>query len=185
MTFYNFLLSLALGYLSPANPTTVSETKNIASEQITWSPERRLTWDDFKAVPDQNNPHHAITAANLAVDANCASDKFSYTVKCVFLATESWTKNKRSEKLLQHEQLHFDLTEVHARQLRKKLLTLGTSCPDANSRLTKTVDKAFTDWKAEQDKFDEASEHGLDAEVSAAWAKSIDQRLKQLEKFRS
>ena len=39
--------------------------------------------------------------------------------------------------------------------------------------------------KAEQDKFDEASEHGLDAEVSAAWAKSIDQRLKQLEKYSS
>ncbi|NDK56393.1 DUF922 domain-containing protein [Pontibacter fetidus] len=185
MIFYNFLLSLVLGYLWPTAALPVSEDKNTVSGQITWSPERRLTWDDFKAEPDSLNPHHAITAANLAVDATCASNKFSYRVKCVFLATESWSKNKMSEKLLQHEQLHFDLTEVHARLLRKKLVTLGTSCPEANSKLSETVKNAFADWKAEQDKFDEASQHGLDARVSAEWAKTIAHRLQQLEKFRS
>ncbi|MBC5773190.1 DUF922 domain-containing protein [Pontibacter sp. KCTC 32443] len=187
MLFFTLLLSLATSYFAPAPAAAVpaSADKNTVAEQITWSADRRLSWNDFKAAPDTLNPHHAVTAANLAVDAKCASNKFSYTVKCVFLATESWSKNKQSEKLLQHEQLHFDLTEVHARMLRKKLLTLGSSCPEANAKLTDTVNKAFANWKAEQDKFDEASRHGLDAKASATWERSIDQRLKQLEKYRS
>lgn len=187
MTFYTLLLALATNYFAPATAaaTPVSKDKNAAAEQITWSPDRRLAWEDFKAAPDSLNPHHAVTAANLAVDATCAANKFTYKVKCVFLATESWSKNKQSEKLLQHEQLHFDLTEVHARQLRKKLQTLGSSCPDAQAKLADTVKKAFADWKAEQDKFDAASRHGLDPEISATWATTIKQRLQQLEKFKS
>jgi len=187
MFFLSLLLSLVTGYLTPATDAAKSANKDTktATEQITWSPDRRLSWDDFKAAPDSLNPHHAVTAANLAVDAKCATNKFGYTVKCVFLATESWSKNKKSEKLLQHEQLHFDLTEVHARLLRQKLQTLGTSCPNAQARLTDTVNKAFATWKAEQDKFDEASRHGLDPEESAIWAKSINQRLKKLDEFRS
>lgn len=184
MNFFTLLLSLATSYFVPtASTTPAAETNKPATEQITWSPDRRLSWDDFKAMPDSLNPHHAITAANLAVDVKCASNKFSYTVKCVFLATESWSKNKQSDKLLQHEQLHFDLTEVHARQLRKNLLTLGTTCPNAQPKLTEAVTKAFANWKAEQDKFDEASRHGLDHKVSAQWAASIAQRLKQLEAY--
>ncbi|MEJ8755497.1 DUF922 domain-containing protein [Pontibacter sp. H259] len=187
MFFLSLLLSLVTGYLAPATNAVIPATKDnkAATEQISWSPDRRLSWDDFKAAPDSLNPHHAVTAANLAVDATCTTNKFGYTVKCVFLATESWSKNKKSEKLLQHEQLHFDLTEVHARLLRQKLQILGTSCPNAQAKLAETVNKAFATWKAEQDKFDEASRHGLNQEVSAAWAQSINQRLKQLEKFKS
>ncbi|MER2998920.1 DUF922 domain-containing protein [Pontibacter populi] len=187
MFFFSLLLSLVTGYLAPAPAAAmpVAADKNTVSGQISWSADRRLSWDDFKALPDTLNPHHAVTAANLAVDANCAANKFNYTVKCVFVATESWSKNKQSQKLLHHEQLHFDLTEVHARMLRKKLLALGTSCTSANAKLTETVNKAFTNWKAEQDKFDELSRHGLDANVTATWEASINQRLKQLEKFGS
>jgi hypothetical protein len=187
MNFLTFFLSLVTGYLAPApaTATPVSVDKNTVSGMISWSADRRLSWDDFRAAPDTLNPHHAVTAANLAVDANCSSSKFNYTVKCVFIATESWSKNKKSEKLLHHEQLHFDLTEVHARMLRKKLQSLGTSCPSANARLTETVNKAFANWKTEQDKFDEVSRHGLDASVTAYWEASINKRLKQLEKFKS
>ncbi|HEY4650003.1 MAG TPA: DUF922 domain-containing protein, partial [Pontibacter sp.] len=143
------------------------------------------SWNDFRATPDTLNPHHAVTAANLAVDTKCSSNTFGYTVRCVFLPAESWSKNKQSAKLLHHEQLHFDLTEVHARQLRKDLQALGTSCPAAQPRLAQTVQAAFANWKAEQEKFDEVSRHGLDADVSAAWEASIAKRLKQLEKYRS
>ncbi|MBB6610034.1 DUF922 domain-containing protein [Pontibacter sp. Tf4] len=188
MNFIALFLSLLTGYIAPAPVLAkpVSEEKKAAkTEQIAWSADRRLAWSDFKASPDTLNPHHALTAANLAVDAKCNANTFAYDVKCVFLATESWTKNTRSEKLLHHEQLHFDLTEVHARQLRKNLQALGTSCPDAKPRLAAVVNAAFADWKADQEKFDEQSRHGLDAKVSEVWEQNIAKRLKQLEKFKS
>ncbi len=184
MFFFTLLLSLVSNYLATA-PVAASAPDNTIVDQITWSEERRLTWDDFRALPDSLNPHHAVTAANLAVDIKCSANEFKYNVRCIFLPTQSWSKNKRSEKLLHHEQLHFDLTEVHARQLRRQLLQLGTSCPEAKKNLTETVNKAFEVWKAEQDQFDEASRHGLDQEVSAKWAQSINGRLKLLEKYKS
>jgi predicted secreted Zn-dependent protease len=134
-------------------------------------------------MPDESNPHHALTAANLAVDARCNKNAIAYEVKCVFLPTESWSKNKQSEKLLVHEQLHFDLTEVHARMLRKKLKSLGGSCNNFQPRLSEAVSIAFKNWKAEQDLFDAAVKHGLDEEEQQAWAVNIAQRLQALNAY--
>lgn len=192
MIFFTFILSLVLGRTVPA-PDNVngasrnfaaSRTVEVSSEQLAWSPDRRLSWEDFKAMPDSTNEHHAMTAANLAVDAKCNGNKFNYQVRCVFLPTESWTKNRRSQKLLQHEQMHFDLTEVHARLLRKKLEALGTSCTTAQNDLNETVSAAFAAWKKDQNRFDEASRHGLNAEVSNAWAIAINKKLDQLEQYK-
>ncbi|GAB3529943.1 hypothetical protein GCM10027443_09850 [Pontibacter brevis] len=158
----------------------VAET--IVVDQVTWSDNRRLSWDDFRGTPDDNNPHHALTAANLAVNANCKNQGFTYQVNCVFLPTESWSKNKKSKQLLEHEQLHFDLTEVHARLLRRQLKTLD--CGNLKEKLNSTVNKAFSKWKAEQDAFDKASKHGLNAEQERLWANNVAQRLKALEPYK-
>ncbi|AKD04591.1 DUF922 domain-containing protein [Pontibacter korlensis] len=162
--------------------TSSSSFDNAITEQVTWSVDRRLTWSDFKGMPDDANPHHALTAANLAVNAGCKNNQYTYEVKCVFLPQQSWTKNKTSEKLLAHEQLHFDLTEVHARQLRQDLQQL--TCSNLKGNLSTVVNNAFKKWKAEQDLFDEASRHGLDKEQQQAWAASINERLNKLEAYK-
>ncbi|QCR21742.1 DUF922 domain-containing protein [Pontibacter sp. SGAir0037] len=186
LSFFSWLFAPVLKPESNLKPltTSVSADKNLASENIAWSSDRRLNWDDFKGLPEEGNPHHAVTAANLAVDAKCSNNEFVYEVKCVFLATQSWSKNKKSEKLLYHEQLHFDLTEVHARLLRKKLAALGTTCTNMKDRMNPTVAEAFKTWKAEQLEFDELSRHGLDAEVQQVWADNISKRLQELEAYK-
>lgn len=156
--------------------------EKIVVDHVSWSVNRRLSWEDFKGLPDENNPHHALTAANLAVNANCKNQGFTYEVKCVFLPTESWSKNKKSQKLLEHEQLHFDLTEVHARLLRKELQHLN--CANLKEKLNGTVSSAFTKWKAEQDAFDAASKHGLNAEEERLWASNVARRLQALEAYK-
>ena len=155
--------------------------ESTTNEQITWSVDRRLTWEDFKAEPDDANPHHALTAANLAVNASCKKNHFTYTVTCVFLPGQSWSKRKSSDKLLAHEQLHFDLTEVHARQLRHDLQQVN--CSNHKVKLSQVVNAAFKRWKEEQSRFDEASRHGLDKEEQEVWAHSIATRLKKLEAY--
>ena len=156
--------------------------ESIVVDQVTWSVDRRLSWEDFKGIPDDSNPHHALTAANLAVNANCKSQGFTYQVNCVFLSNESWTKNKKSEQLLEHEQLHFDLTEVHARLLRRDLQRLN--CANLKEKLNSTVSSAFTRWKAEQNRFDAASKHGLNAREEQVWAANVAKRLQALEAYK-
>ncbi|MCC9135186.1 DUF922 domain-containing protein [Pontibacter silvestris] len=192
MVFFTLLLLFLTGILSPAVAPSVATTPLVItvktdyaanSEKLVWSPERRLNWEDFKGQPDEKNPHHALTAANMAVDASWKNNQFIYEVKCVFLPTESWSKNKSSYKLLAHEQLHFDLTEVHARQLRKQLKSLSINAKNLKSDLNRTVDGAFKEWKAEQELFDKLSKHGLDSTSQNEWAYSINTRLKELEPY--
>ncbi|RDV12632.1 DUF922 domain-containing protein [Pontibacter diazotrophicus] len=161
---------------------TAPVVENIVVDQVTWSMNRRLSWEDFRGQPDEKNPHHALTAANLAVNANCKNQGFTYQVNCVFLPTESWTKNKKSQQLLEHEQLHFDLTEVHARLLRKELQNLN--CANLKEKLNATVSRAFAKWKADQEAFDTASKHGVNAEKERQWAATIAQRLRALESYK-
>lgn len=189
--YFNLLVGLLLPYPSPAGtvPAAVSipvpaPELAASNEHLAWSATRKLNWEDFRGVPENENPHHALTAANLAVEARCKDNKFYYEVKCVFLPGESWSKNKQSERLLAHEQLHFDLTEVHARQLRKQLKELGLSCGNLKSELNTTVGAAFKAWKAEQDEFDKISRHGLDAQTQLAWEKDISARLLVLEAWK-
>ncbi|WP_239022785.1 DUF922 domain-containing protein [Pontibacter mangrovi] len=165
-----------------STPSSSATTESAILEQVTWSEKRPLAWADFKGQPDDANPHHALTAANLAVDASCKNNQFSYDVKCVFLPHASWTKNNASDILLAHEQLHFDLTEVHARMLRKDLKQLD--CSGVKADLKPLVSRAFQDWKAEQRKFDEDCQHGLDKEKQQEWSAAISKRLIQLQAYR-
>ncbi len=192
ISFFLSLLTSLLGLFTDAETvaskavvpkSTIDNT--IKAERLAWSVNRRLNWEDFKAIPDDANPHHAVTSANLSVDASCKNNELVYEVKCVFLPTESWSKNKKSERLLYHEQLHFDLTEVHARQLRQKLKQLGNTCSNFKNRMNPAIAEAFKLWKDDQVKFDELSNHGLNSEVQQEWANYIEEQLIALEQYKS
>lgn len=189
--FLSLWARIMLLFVSPSAPATVksAESKAISTptetaidKRVTWSESRRLTWEDFQGQPDDSNPHHALTAANLAVNAVCKDNRYTYQVNCVFLPQQSWTKNKVSASLLAHEQLHFDLTEVHARQLRHDLQQLD--CASLKANLSTVVSEAFKKWKAEQDHFDKVSRHGLNKEEQQFWASSISERLLKLEAYK-
>jgi predicted secreted Zn-dependent protease len=104
-------------------------------------------------------------------------------VKCVFKTKDSWSKNKQSESLLAHEQMHFDLTEVHARLLRQKLARTPGLCGSDKARFGKIVDGYFAGWKTEQDQYDQESNHGLNQQQQRKWEEKIARRLQDLSLF--
>ncbi|GEO05812.1 hypothetical protein AAE02nite_34760 [Adhaeribacter aerolatus] len=178
------LLFLILFLLNPF----ISDSKNPASATneetgILWTNSRRLTWDDFKSPADEKESLHAMTSTNIAVKANCIGNQMRFEVKCVFVTKDSWTKNRMSHKLLAHEQMHFDLTEVHARLLRQKLNETAAVCGNSRLKLDPIVEKHFAAWKSEQDQYDEETNHGLLEEKQKVWEEKIANRLAQLESF--
>jgi imidazolonepropionase-like amidohydrolase len=98
-----------------------------------WSPERRLTWSDFRGRPNLASPMSASTSYVIAYEARCVGDAFSFIVESRFLPTQSWVKSEHvldrtSDGTLNHERTHFDLSEVHARLARKGLAQLQAPC---------------------------------------------------------
>lgn len=178
------ILILIFFLLSPF----ISDSKNPAANApeengILWTSHRRLTWDDFKSPANEKESLHAMTSTNIAVKAHCNGNQMQFEVKCVFVTKDSWTKNRLSQKLLAHEQMHFDLTEVHARMLRQKLNLAANVCGTSRGKLDPIVEEHFAAWKKEQDQYDAETNHGLLDEEQKAWETKISMRLADLENY--
>ncbi|MDB5264306.1 MAG: hypothetical protein JWQ14_3589 [Adhaeribacter sp.] len=181
VTNFLFLFLLVVNpLLSDFNKPAIKPNEEVG---IVWTNNRRLTWDDFKSPADEAEPLHAMTSTNIAIKAHCNGNQMKFEVKCLFVTKDSWTKNRLSEKLLAHEQMHFDLTEVHARRLRQKLNQTANICGTSRLKLDPIVAKYFADWKAEQDLYDRETNHGLLDEKQKAWEEKIADNLASLESY--
>ncbi len=145
-----------------------------------WRADRRLTWGDFRGAPGPGERLHALTSADLTVNVSCANDVLTVAVEAVFLPLESWTKSADSAPLLRHEQLHFDLTEIHARLLRRSLAQARLTCAQAQTQLQPLIDAGFASWQAAQRQYDRESGHGLDGPAQARWEQQIAAQLRAL-----
>ena len=158
------------------------EKPTILSDEIAWKASRRLTWNDFRAKADDNDPLHALTATNIDMKAKCENGELKVKVESVFEAHNSWSKNKKSDRLLFHEQLHFDITEIYARRLRKELSTLKDAC-DNPDKINLVTERVFEEWKRQEDVYDKETNHGLDQAKMEFWSNKVTAELKILEKF--
>jgi predicted secreted Zn-dependent protease len=106
-------------------------------------------------------------------------------VKCFFDRTKSWTKDKKSAYLLSHEQLHFDITELFVRKLRKQLASLGNDCQKLNDYVEKYYNENYKEYVAYQAAYDRESEHSIDKKKQAYWEQKVAQELEVLKPFAS
>lgn len=155
---------------------------------IEWSKERKLTWFDFKRKPASDNiSFGAETNCILALKSNTVTliNKPKIKVTNSFYCDESWvkTKNLDNNALLEHEQMHFDLSEIYARKLRKiisesKLNTFN---------LIKESNRLFYEYlalnKERQILYDKETNHGTDSLEQKKWKKMIETELQQLNEF--
>src|SRR5436190_4980330 len=90
------------------------------SEFIPWSINRKLTWNDFHGFASSYSQADAATAIHISARPFYHKKKLYYDVNAYFIPNQSWFRTK-SAALLRHEQLHFDIAELYARKVRKKI----------------------------------------------------------------
>ena len=93
---------------------------------IEWDTKRKLEWSDFKGEPNANSSFFAMTNSGIKYGWSSSFDgskrTFEFEVSSYFDANNSWVKEgKNSDSLLVHEQIHFDISELKARELRTRL----------------------------------------------------------------
>ena len=152
-----------------------------------WSSKRPLAWTDFKGQPPRESPAAAETAYILLHGVQCAGSAagsaFEYRVVAAFRPDHSWVRPeilKRpadSARALRHEQTHFDLTEVHARRLRRYFMELVAPCKSSNGDLSQVAERYVRDEANAQTKYDDETDHGRKAPEQARWDKEVDSQL--------
>lgn len=155
-------------------------------KKIGWSADRKLTWQDFKAAPVTGTDFGAATSAGFSYQSlpGPLFSRIKFVVKNTFNCELSWVNPKHNTNayLLSHEQLHFDICEVHARLLRKKFA--GNKLTIFNIKQCYAYfDEIFAKYEAQQKLFDEESDHGINAEKQAEWRNKTDAALLELHMY--
>lgn len=164
--------------------------------ETTW---RKVTWDDFKGRgPSLGRATSAsgarisltiklsrfrvetarqdeeIIATPVGVEAYAIMDKLLSGVE----------SSARNDRVLAHEQLHFDLAEAYARRLDVAVVAArgrGATEAEASADLDRVLQATFDEYGREvtalQSAYDRESKHGTKKRQQREWAKRITQLL--------
>ena len=147
-----------------------------SDDQFPWTKGRKLTWADFKGKPVKSNFAAALTFTDIQINASLIDGQLNVEVKNYFDSKLSWTKNKESTSLLAHEQLHFDITELYTRIIRKKMKEIISEEAIRNGTLNKESSKLLKEWKEFQLQYDSETNHGVLSNKQKEWEQKV-QRL--------
>ena len=90
------------------------------------------------------------------------------------------SRDEGGRALLEHEQLHFDMTEVWARRIRDAFKTLPAACRTSGG--PRGFEKVITDierqWQEEQQRYDRETGNGTDASRQRAWMQKVAKALR-------
>jgi hypothetical protein len=160
---------------------TQGQTANCDS--IVWKTNRKLTWSDFKGQPDDADAATARTRSNFVREWLVRNNVLYTKMICFFSPCLSWSKSKQTNRLLRHEQGHFDITEVY-RRLYYKRIANATYTPATLPELMKTIYQDITQECAEvQEAYDVETHHSLLAPQQAQWEQRIAAMLKSLKRY--
>lgn len=155
-----------------------------ADSAFAWSAARRLRWRDFRGQPPGSGEEGAKTAYALFYAWKCRGAAFDFRVIAAFRPRQSWVKavmmndTAQSRSALGHEQTHFDLAEIHARRMRQYFNALPDACQKTDRELSALARRLLQEEKAEQQRYDTETGHGLRAAQQATWSREVARRLR-------
>jgi hypothetical protein len=155
--------------------------------RVVWTRDRRLAWSDFQGNAPARAAEGAGSCVGFSVSWECPAGELRFGIMATFDPGASWVeRGAESPLLLRHEQLHFDLTELFARRLRKQFTDLRDPCQnpgDARQVLDGAVVGAYREWQEAQRRYDAETRRGTDAAVQGGWERRTRRELEDLEAF--
>ncbi|WP_046757476.1 DUF922 domain-containing protein [Kordia jejudonensis] len=161
-----------------------------SEETITWKGNKKLHWGNFEGKPELNSDAVAITASGITYGFRSKSYsnsskiiEYSTSVSAEFYPEKSWyIKERVNDTVLGHEQLHFDITELHARKFRKRIKEVKFS-NNIKQELNKIYTEINESLQQMQNEYDNGSDYSRDYAGQIAWQKRIAKELKKYKKY--
>jgi hypothetical protein len=158
------------------------------SKHLTWAEHSALSWDDFNGrAPRTGSEPSAVTDTGFRMQLMCRGGLLDIEIAAEFSPGTSWVReNRKFDRLLKHEQGHFDITELYARRMRKAIREAHIKCEDdrkaeaGGKRAIAALDAA---WGRAQKQYDAETDDGLDDEVQDAESDRIAKELAELKEY--
>lgn len=170
------ILCFSLCSLTPSND----------GDFIIWSSQKKLTWADFRGPvkANRNGREQSATKTIIQIQTSIFDNTVNCEVQCKFLTCESWASENLSEKLLAHEQLHFDISELFARKLRKKIKEMNF---DNRNEIKANIQQIYSSTNKEciqwQLTYDEETAHSNNRTRQQKWEEKISKQIELLSDY--
>lgn len=176
-----FVLLLSLCVSAQRSPITPN-IRRLKNDTIIWKQDSLLHKEDFKARARSNGPL-GVSAVGLLLYPGENGGELLFYVEALFIKSKSYLV-QFSEYVLKHEQIHFDISEVYARTLRKRITeTDFKKIKNASLEINKLYQRTLNELLKEETKYDADTEHGINSAKQKVWNEDITQRLKELDTY--
>lgn len=150
-------------------------------DAILWDASRPLSWSDFKGKPFKTAWAAATTASGISYEFNSSERESGYElhfrVYTYFYPEKSWYQPKLcDEVILSHEQLHFDISELYARKMRK-ILTETTFTSNVKEEVQAIYHRILKELSAFQDRYDKETNFSRNLQQQEIWNMAIKKAL--------
>lgn len=150
-------------------------------DRFSYAEKSTLDWSDFRGEPDVAS--HFDSAVNTGITYQWSYSKeegddieLDFEVDSFCYPSLSWVKKgQNTAYLLAHEQLHFDISELHARIMRKKLKEYQ---PSKDKNVRKDLNKMYKRVERMrinmQELYDEETNHSEDKVAQKKWEQKVE-----------
>jgi len=156
---------------------------------MTWSDDLQLQWEDFNGTPTRGTTVVAVTASGLSFGFSTKMTEtqlVEYTafVDAHFYPDKSWyVKERANSVILDHERLHFDITELHARKFKQRIAQTKFDLR-INSQMEHIHNTINDELRQMQQKYDLETDHSQNVERQKEWQKYIKVQLDKLSYYK-
>ena len=151
---------------------------------VYWESSNGLKWDHFKGRPHIGSSHHAYSMLGLAyeVKSNTATE-VTFLVSAYLDKSNSWVKQgQKTDRLLKHEQKHFDICELHRRMFVKELTDIEFfTYANINSKIKNIFNDINNKVDRMQVEYDRETQHSRVEVKQKEWDQKIADLLLQYE----
>ena len=147
-------------------------------DTLTWNHNLELQWSDFKARPKPGNEVVAVTASGLSFSYTTAISEGNivdvrFNISALFYPEQSWyLPGHVSDIVLDHERLHFDITELYARKFRKRLMQAAFT-RNIDDEIASIYQSISDELNAYQLEYDRETNHSRNVEKQREWRRRV------------
>lgn len=164
------------------NITIIDRNDNPDADTVFYTSNRPLIFEDFRARPTPGSRFAAsiFTSFSFDVESEIVGGILEVKIfsKVFMLKDQSWTRGEsKNEYTLNHEQRHFDITQIVVEKLKNKILNLEIYPDEYDSVINYYYLEAFREMNQLQDLYDKETRHGMDRGAQDRWNRKLDQAL--------
>jgi hypothetical protein len=148
----------------------LSVITNAQDNSIKWEENKSLQWVDFSGKENDTSRFDAECYAEICYSYTFYDlDDFDFEVEARFDKNTSWSrKGKQSDELLKHEQLHFDIAQLFANELKHEFENFNYT-KNYQQEIVELFQKKKLEYKLMQQQYDDETNHSLNKQKQKEW----------------